>query len=153
MHEYRKYWESKSYNTENSCTEIMQHFGFSFRILHSKNWSFWISFATYLHPWKTNTGKQHDMFVSWQNEFDWNTHLIMQKYVRYLVKKSTHNNSLVFSSFLWRDFLLSTLTYWNHQPDLCHNLVLVYLIKLIRILALMQHILVSFINFFLQNKW
>ena len=30
--------KGKGYNTEQPCTEIMQNFGFLFRILHSRNW-------------------------------------------------------------------------------------------------------------------
>ena len=38
MYEFIKCWEKKGYNMEKSCTEIMQYFGFSFRILHTSNW-------------------------------------------------------------------------------------------------------------------
>ena len=72
MHEYRKFRGMKSYNTENYCTEIIQYFRFSIRILYSSSWKIIFSFEILLHPWKNNyVDKRHDFFVSWHNNFDW----------------------------------------------------------------------------------
>ena len=38
------------------------------------------------------------------------------------------------------EFRLNTLTSWNHQPYIRHNLIIIYQMKVIRILALLQHI-------------
>ena len=82
LHESRKFRERNSYNTENSCTEIMQNFGFSFRILHSISWIFGFSFAIcFILGENKLSGKRHDMFVSWQNKFDWKCiHNYAEKY-------------------------------------------------------------------------
>ena len=82
-----------------------------------------------------------------------NSHAIMQKDVRYLVNKFTHNTSLVVNMFLCRELRFSTLTNWNHPPYLWHNFIIIYLMKVIRMLALLRHIFVLFLNFFLQKKW
>ena len=82
-----------------------------------------------------------------------NSHAIMQKDVRYSVKKFTHNTSLVVSTFLCREFRFSTLTNWNHPPYLWQNFIIIYPMKVIRMLALLRHIFVLFFNFFLQKKW
>ena len=81
-----------------------------------------------------------------------NAHMITHKEPRYLLNKLTYNNYLVVSQFIWREFRLSTLTNWNHPPYLWHNFILVYTIKLIRMLALLWHIFVLFFNLFLQMK-
>ena len=82
-----------------------------------------------------------------------NLHVILQKYVRYLVNKYTHDISLVLGSFLLRKLRFITLTNWNNPPYLWHNFILSYPMKVIRMLAQMQQIFVFFYNFFLQNKW
>ena len=75
----------------------------SLRILHSSNRKIGFSFATCLNPWKNHyAGKRNDMFVIRNNNLTENSHVIMQKDVRYLVNKLNHNTSLVVSSFLWR---------------------------------------------------
>ena len=81
-----------------------------------------------------------------------NTHVIMQKYVRYLLNKFTHNNYLVVSTFLWKELRLSNLTSSKHPAHLWNNLILIYLRKVIRILALLWHILILSLNFFLQKN-
>ena len=92
------------------------------------------------------------MFVIRHNKFDWNAHVIMQIYFRYLVNKFTHNTSLVVIIFLFRELRLSTLTNWDHPPYLWQNSILIFLMKVIRMLALLWHIFVFFFDFFLQNK-
>ena len=52
VHEYRNYQENEIYDTELSRTEILQNFGFSLKILHSRNWKSGFSFATCLNLWK-----------------------------------------------------------------------------------------------------
>ena len=114
----------------------------------------WLSFATCLHPWKTYCAvKWHDMF--WVNTviLTENTHAIMQKDVRYLVRKFNHNTSLVVSPFILGKFRLSTWTNWNHPLYLWHNFILAYLLKVVRMLALLRQISPFFFNYFLQNKW
>ena len=139
---------------EKSCTEIMQHFWFSFRILHSRNWKFGFLFVTYLHPWETIL-KVKGMTCLWVDSISLteNAHMIMHKYVRYLVNKFTHNTYLVVSTFIWRGMRLYNLTNWNHPTYLWHDFVIIYLMKMIRVLALLWHILILFFNLFLQKKW
>ena len=48
--------------------------------------------------------------------------------------------------------VLEHFIFLNNPPYLCHNFILVYLIKVIRMLALLRHILVFFFNLFLQKK-
>ena len=110
IHEYRKCLERKRYNTEKSCTEITQHFRFSFRMLHSRNWKIGFLFATGLHPWKIIV-RVNGMTCLWVNTIilTENTHVIMQKYLRYSVNNFTHNTSLVVSQFLWRELRLINL--------------------------------------------
>ena len=95
----------------------------------------------------------HYMFVSWHNKFEWNKHVIIQKDVRYLVNKFTHNTSLVVSPFLWTELLLITSIFFNNTPYLWHNFIIIYLIKVIRILALLRQIFLFFLKFFLKIKW
>ena len=83
----------------------------------------------------------------------WNEHVVTQKDVRYLVKKFNNNNSQILSPFLWRELRLSTLKNLNHPPYLWQNLIIIYLMKGIRMLALLRHIFVLSFNLFLQNKW
>ena len=67
-----KNWERKGHNTEISCTEIMQKFGSSFRILHSINLK--LDFClphVYILGGDNCTGKRHDMFLSRHHKFDW----------------------------------------------------------------------------------
>ena len=87
------------------------------------------------------------MFVSWKISLTANVHMIIHKDVRYLVTKFTHNTYLVVSPFLWREFCLRTLTKWNHPINPWHNFILVYLMKLVSMIALMQHIFLLFFNF------
>ena len=72
-----------------------------------------------------------------------NVKSVMQKYFRYLVKEFTHNPFLVVIPFIWRSLRLITLINWNHQPHLWQNFILIYMVKVLRILELMQHIFVS----------
>ena len=80
-----------------------------------------------------------------------NEYMIIQKNVRYLMNKFTHIAYLVASPFLWRELHFSILTNWNHPPYLWYNLILIYLIKVIVILALMQHIFILLFDSFLQK--
>ena len=64
--------ERKSYITENLWTDIMQHLGFSSRILHSSHWKIRFLISTCLHPGENYfLGKLHEIFVSHHNKFDW----------------------------------------------------------------------------------
>ena len=85
--------------------------------------------------------------------FTANAHVIIEKYLRYLLNKFTQNNSLALIPFMWREFSLINLTNWNHPPYLLHNFILTYLMRVIRMLALLRHILVLLFNFFLQKGW
>ena len=80
-----------------------------------------------------------------------NAHMIMQKYVSYLVKKFTRNTSLVVIPFLCSELRLRTLANWNHPPYLWKNPVIIYLMKVISMLALLLQIFVLFFNLFLQK--
>ena len=82
-----------------------------------------------------------------------NAYVIIHKYIRYLVNKFTPNNYLVVGTFLWRELHLSTFKNWNHPPYLWQNFIFIYLMKLIRMLAPLRHILVFIFNLLLQNKW
>ena len=80
-------------------------------------------------------------------------HMIIPKYVRYAVNMFNHNNSLVASPFLWRELHLIYLTNRNHSPHLWNNFICMYLMKVISMLALLRHKILSFFNFFLQKQW
>ena len=148
-----KCWEMKGYNTESSCTGIIQHFGSSFGIIYYRNWNFWFSFATCLHPWKI-ISQVNNITCLWVDTLVMtaNAHVILHKDARHLVKIFTHNIYLVVSPFLFRELRLRNLINWNHPPYLCHNLIFIYLMKVIRILALLRHIFLFFFNIFLQNN-
>ena len=79
-------------------------------------------------------------------------HMIIPKYVRYAVNMFNHNNSLVASPFLWRELHLIYLTNRNHSPHLRNNFICMYLMKVISMLALLRHKILSFFNFFLQKQ-
>ena len=117
IHKYRKFWERKSYNRKKFCTEIMQLFGSSFRILHSRYWKIGFLFFICLHTWKIFV-QVKDMKCLWFDKVSLteNAHVITEKYVRYLLNNFTHNTSMVVSPFLWRYLCLSTLKNWNHPP-------------------------------------
>ena len=66
-----------------------------------------------------------------------NAPVIMHKDVRCLVNKFTHNTSLVVIPYLWIELILISLKNRNHPPYLWQNLILFYLIKVIKMLALM----------------
>ena len=95
--------------------------------------------------------QENDMTCLWVDTISLaeNTHMIIQKDVRYLVKQFTHNTSLVVSPFLWSDLRLSTLTNWNHSLYQWHNFIVSYLIKYIIMISLLRHILLLL----LKNKW
>ena len=88
----------------------------------------------------------NSMMCLWFNKISLtaNAHVIMQKYISYLLNKFTHNTSLVVSLFLWRELCLITLKNWIHPPYLRHNFILVYIMKLIRI-AIILRIILQFI--------
>ena len=81
-----------------------------------------------------------------------NAQVIINKDIRYLVNKFTHNTSPVVSTFLWKESRLRTLTNWNHPQYLWPNFILMYPMKLISMLSLMQYIFVFFFILSLQNK-
>ena len=70
-----------------------------------------------------------------------NAHVIIQKYVRYLLNKFIHNNSLVVSPFIWSELRLSTFKNWNHPTYPRHNLFVIHLMKVIWIIAQLRYIL------------
>ena len=73
-----------------------------------------------------------------------NAYMVLQKYFRFWVNNFTLNTSPVVSQFLFRAFLLRTLTSLNHQPYLWNNFILVYQMKFIRILSLLKRIFALF---------
>ena len=81
-----------------------------------------------------------------------NEHVNLQKYVNYLVSKFTQNTYLVVIQFSWRALHLWTVTNWIHTPYLWHYFIIIYIMKVIRILALLQHIFVVFLNYGLQTN-
>ena len=95
--------------------------------------------------------KKNDIFWVDTMSLTKNTHLVIQKYVRYWVNNSTNNNYLVVSPFIWITLSLSNLLNLNHQPHLWHNFILIYMEKVITMLALLQHIFVLLFYSFLQN--
>ena len=72
-----------------------------------------------------------------------NVHMILHKYVN----KFTPNTYLVVSLFQSRDLRLITLTNWNYPTYLWQNFILIYLMKVIRMLSLLQQIFVLFFSF------
>ena len=135
---------------------ILQHG----KILHWNNAEFWIWIHNItFHKLKnwifichmfTSLGKiivqVNRMKYLWFNKISLtkNLHMIIQKYFSYWVDKFTHNTYLIVSPFLWRMLRLGTSTDWNHQPYLWNNLILIYLIKVISIIELLQHIFILF---------
>ena len=153
MYEYRKFRERKSY-TEKSCTETIQILDF-----HSEYFIQEIEKLDFHLPHAYILGKiivqVKDTKYLWFDTISLttNAHVIMQNYVRYLVNKFTHNTSLFVSPFLWRYLHLSTLTNWNHPPHQREHFIIIYLMKVIRIRALLQQIFGFVLKRFLQNKW
>ena len=103
VHEYINFQVSKSYNTENPCTEIMQNFGFSFRILNSSDWK-WIFICHVFKSLGKTIVQVNNMTCFWVKTLILivNSHVIMQKDVRYSVNNFNNNNYLVVSKFIWR---------------------------------------------------
>ena len=81
------------------------------------------------------------MFLCKQNKFD----------CQVLSEQVHSNNSLVLSPSIWRELRLNTLTNWKHPPYLWHNFNLIYLMKVVSMIALPWHIFVFFLNLFLQK--
>ena len=82
-----------------------------------RNWKFWFSFNTVLHPWKKIV-HVNVMTYLWVDTIrtTTNTHMIIKIYVRFWVEKFTLNSFLVVSQFLWRVLRLISFTNWNHKP-------------------------------------
>ena len=100
---------------------------------------------------KNCEGKIHYMFVSQNNKFD-------QKYTRDYAEICQVISKQVNSQYFSGCKSISTeevsiLTNCNRPPYLWHSFSLIYLMKVISILALLWHILVFFFNLFLRKKW
>ena len=155
LHESRKYQERKIYNTENSCTETMQNFRFFLQNILFQKFKTWIFiWHMFIFLVKIMVQVKHIKCL-WVDTITLtaNAHVIMHKEVRYLVKKFTHNTSPVVSPFKWRELHLSTFKNWNHSPYPWKIFILVYLMKVIRMLTLLRHIFIFFFNLFLQKGW
>ena len=127
VNEFREWLERKSYNTENSCTEIMQYFGFYFRnyIPEIGKLAFRLSHVYILGKIIVQVNDTTCLQV-YTISLTENEHVIIQKDIMYLVNKFTHNTSLVVSPFLRRDLRLINLTDWNNPPYLWHNFILIF---------------------------
>ena len=65
------------------------------------------------------------------------SHVITQKNVWQWVKKFNIIIYIFVSPCIWRGLRSSTLINWNHKPYLWHNLILIYQMKVINIIALL----------------
>ena len=77
-------------------------------------------------------------------------HTITHKGFRYQVNKFIINTYMVVSSFLRKSLILKTLKHLNLPPYVCHNLILIYHTKVIKMIGLLKIIFtVYFYSFFL----
>ena len=89
-------------------------------------------------------GKRHIMFVSQPNKNNCKCTCYCAEIYQVISEQIHYQYFYGLSLFLWRAFILSTLTNWNHQPYIWHNFILVYQIKVIKILVLLQEIFMLF---------
>ena len=130
----------------------MQNFGFWFRTIHSSNWKIGFSFAAFLYPWRNHfAGKRHDMFVSRQNKFDWKFKRDYTKRWHVLIEQVHPQYFSGCKSIYMGLVVLDYFNNWNHQPYLWHNSIPVYLMNIISVLTLLQHIFALFFNLLLQT--
>ena len=102
---------------KDSCTEIIQHSGFIFRLLRTRNLKVGFLFTTFLNSWKNSReGKLNDMFVIWQNKYNCKcTH----DYAQRCQVLSKQVNCQYFSdckSISIKGVALGKFKNWNHQP-------------------------------------
>ena len=130
----------------------MENFEYFSRILYSRKRKIRFSFATCLHPWKNHcAGKRKKMFVSLHNKFEF-------KCTRDYVEKWQVLSEQVHSQYLFgcRSIFMEgvALEHFNKlKPSSIHMAQFHsrFLMKVISMLALLQHIFLLLFNLFSQK--
>ena len=132
---------------ENSCTEIMHHAVFWVFVPNITYHKLIISIFIFrmFTSLEEIIVQVSGMACLWVDTISVTSdlRLIMQKYFRNLVKKFTYNTSLVVIPFLLGVLRFITLPNLINQTYLRQNFILIHLMKLIIMLALLEHIFTS----------